>query len=156
MTDLLNIGNVRDPNTISEDVIYQYIQWGSQEIDAILSELYTTPFQEIADFQSVLYSDIDTYNPFIVLPVPAPLNVNDKIVLSDGTYSNNYYISEVIDSSTYATTLPINYSFMSGNRLLRVKFPDPIPWIAIRLSAANVYDKFYSAQVSPNISDYGK
>lgn len=45
---------------------------------------------------------------------------------------------------------------MSGNRIIRVKFPDPIPWITIRLSAANLYDKFYSAQVSPNISDYGK
>jgi len=34
-------------------------------------------------------------------------------------------------------------------------FPDPIPLVSARFAAANLYDKKFAAQVSPNMSQYG-
>ena len=37
-----------------------------------------------------------------------------------------------------------------------MKFPEPIRISSARLAAANIYDKFFSSQSSPNTSEYGK
>ena len=63
---LMNIGNVLDSNTIDIDIVDSYIRMADDEIDATLSQLYIVPFKEKIFFETILYSDIDDYNNYII------------------------------------------------------------------------------------------
>jgi hypothetical protein len=158
--NLLQIGNVRDKNNIPDSIVNQYIKWGDEEINAELSELYNTPFCETADFETTLVSDVSEYMPYIepylILEKNCALEIGDIILITDGTEEERVQIEDEIGDGIYSVYPPITYPFQSGTRVIRLKFPDPIPWVSVRLAAANVYDKYFAAQVSPNISDYGK
>jgi len=153
--NLLNIGSVRDKNVISDDIVQQFIRWSGQEIDAALSELYSTPLCELADFETTLAADIDEYNLYVILDKVAPLAVGDVILLADGDVSEKNEISEVVGDGVFEVAIPFDYEYSAGTRVLRLKYPDPIPWICSRLAAANIYDKYFASQASTNVSEYG-
>lgn len=152
----LQIGAVRDKNNISNDIVNQYIQWSGHEIDSHLSELYKTPLCELADFESTLFADLTEYNSYIILEQNCPLAAGDIFIITDGVFEERHEIDEALGDGIFSTVDAISYPFEQGTRILRVKFPDPIPFICSKLAAANIYDKYFAAQVSPNITDYGK
>lgn len=158
--DLLQIGNVRDKNNISDITVNQYIRWADEEINAELSQVYNTPFCELADFETTLVSDVSEYMPYIepylVLEKNCALSIGDTVLITDGTEEERVQIEDEMGDGIYSVIPPITYPFLSGSRVIRLKFPDPIPWTSIRLAAGNIYDKYFAAQVSPNISEYGK
>lgn len=154
--NLLQIGSIRDKNTISDIIVEQYIQWSGQEIDSHLSELYQTPLCELADFEGILQADIGEYNDYIVLERNCPLTAGDMILITNGEEEERYEIDESIGDGIFSTIETIIFPFEAESRVLRLKYPDPIPFICSRLSGANIYDKYFAAQASPNISDYGK
>ena len=153
--NLLNIGNTLDKNLVSSSNINYYIQLADSEIDAILSELYKTPFCEKCDFETVLYSSIDEYNSYIVIETYCPLAAGDIIILSDGTHEERHQIDEVIDGTTFSTVSEIQYFFQEDTRILRVAYPAPIRFISARIASANIYDKYFSSESSPNSSNFG-
>ena len=151
----LTIGAERDKNNVTDIIVNQYIQWAGQEIDAHISELYKTPVCELADFEGALYADLTEYNSYIVLEHNCPLAVGDTIVITDGYTSERHTIDDVLGDGIFSTTESIVYPFEQGTRVLRVKYPDPLPFICVRFAAANIYDKYFAAEVSPNVTDYG-
>jgi|TARA_Y100000310_G_scaffold345571_2_gene466756 hypothetical protein len=153
---LLEIGRVFDQNLVPTDVVEWYIARADEEINSYLSQLYKVPLCELADFESSLLADLDEYNTFIILTQPCPLNPGDIIILKYRTIEERHEIEAIIAEDTYSTVDPIQFAFSAGTRVVRVKFPEPIRIVSARMSAANVYDKHFAAQVSPNISDYGK
>jgi hypothetical protein len=156
--NLNQIGRVRDKNQIPDEIAEDFIRSAGNEIDSTLSGLYKVPFGEIADFEGKLFADITEYNFYIVLEKTSPLAKGDTVnlVTRDGTATERHVINEVIGNSVFSTIDPILFPFTVGSRILRVKYPDPIPWIAVRLACGNLFDKYFSAQVEPNISEYGK
>ena len=156
LENLLNVGNTLDNNLVSNDVINYYIQMADRETDASLSELYSTSFCEMANFETALYSDIYEYNSYIVLERPCPLAVGDQIIIVENSNEERHEIEEVVNPTIYATSEPIQYYFDAGARIIRVTYPDPIRFISARKSAANIYDKYFSAEVSPSTSTYGE
>jgi hypothetical protein len=154
--NLLQIGSVRDKNTIPDSIVEQYIQWAGQEIDSHLSEVYKVPLCELADFEGILQSDIGEYNDYIVLERNCPLTSGDEILITDGEEEERHEIDDSVGDGIFSTVETIIYPFEAGSRVLRIKYPDPIPFVCSRLAAANIYDKYFSSQVSPAISDYGK
>jgi len=154
--DLINVGNTLDNNLITTDNVNYYIQLADSEIDGILSQLYKAPFCEKVDFETTLYSSIDEYNTYIVLEHYCPLASGDIVLLTDGTIEERHVIDEVIDGSTFSTVSEIQYEFQAGTRILRVTFPPPIRFISARLASANIYDKYFSSESSPNASSFGE
>lgn len=154
-SDLVNVGNVLDKNLISTSNVDYYIQLADSEIDATLSELYKTPFCEKCDFETVMFSDIDEYNPYIVLEANCPLAAGDIVILTDGTNEERHQIDTVISGSTFSTVSEIQYYFAENTRILRVAYPPPVRFISARIASANIYDKYYSAESSPNTSGFG-
>lgn len=156
LSSLLNVGNVLDKNLVTTDNVNYYIQLADSEIDGFLSELYSTPFCERVDFETELYSDLDpSNNNYIVLEKYCPLAAGDIILLTDGTNEERHEISTVIGGDTFDTVSEIQYSFTAGTRILRVSYPPPIRFISARLASANIYDKYYSSESSPNTSTFG-
>jgi len=154
--DLINVGNTLDNNLVTTDNVNYYIQLADSEIDGILSQLYKSPFCEKVDFETTLYSSIDEYNSYIVLERYCPLASGDIVILTDNTIEERHVIDEVISGSTFSTVSEIQYEFQAGARLLRVTYPSPIRFISARLAAANIYDKYFSSESSPNTSDFGE
>jgi len=153
--NLLNVGNTLDKNLVTTDNVNYYIQLADSEIDAALSMLYKTPFCEKCDFETVLFSSIDEYNEYIVLERYCPLAAGDIVILTDGTHEERHEIDIVIDGKTFSTVSPIQYLFQEDTRILRVTYPPPVRFISARLASANIYDKYFSAESSPNTSNFG-
>ena len=160
LENLINVGNTLDKNQVTTDNINYYIQNASSEIDGILSELYSAPFCERVDFETELYASIDpdpsTNVNYIVLEKYCPLAAGDIFILTDGTNEERHEIAEVLGGDTFSTVSEIQYAFLVGTRLLRVAYPPPIRFISARLASANIYDKYFSSESSPNTSDYGE
>jgi len=152
---LLRVGRVLDKNTVPTDIIEQYIQFAGQEIDATLSHQYKTPFCEMADFETSLQSDIAEYNSYIILDKKCPLTSGDNIIITDGVNEERFTIEDMVASGVFSTVEEIFTSFNAGTRVIRVKYPDPIPLVCARLASADIYDKYFMAQVSPSKSEYG-
>lgn len=153
--NLLNVGNTLDKNLVTSDNVDYYIQLADSEIDAALSMLYKTPFCEKCDFETTLYSSLDEYNSYLVLERYCPLAAGDIIILTDGTHEERHQIDEVIDGKTFSTVSTIQYFFEEDTRILRVTYPPPVRFISARLASANIYDKYFSAESSPNTSSFG-
>ncbi len=155
--NLLNIGNTLDKNLVTTSNVNYYIQLADSEIDATLSMLYKTPFCEKVDFETELYSDLDpSNNNYIVLEKYCPLAAGDIVLITDGTNEERHVISEVIGGDTFETVTDIQYSFASGSRILRVTYPPPLRFVSARIASANIYDKYFSAEVSPAQSSFGE
>jgi hypothetical protein len=157
LQDLLNVGNTLDKNLISTDNVNYYIQLADSEIDGVLSQLYSTPFCEKVDFETELFADLDpSNNNYIVLERYCPLAAGDIVIITDGTNEERHEVSEVIGGDTFETTIDIQYSFVAGARILRVSYPPPIRFISARIASANIYDKYFSAESSANVSKFGE
>jgi len=158
--DLLRIGNTFDTNVIPEDIIDRYITWGDEEINAALSELYVTPFCELADFETGLLVDINEYNPYIITCKRCPFNIGDVVILIEGNFQERHIINEVIndvDRNIFGTEDAIIHNFsVNTTRIIRAKFPEPIALMSSRLAAANIYDKYFAAQSDPDESKFGQ
>jgi hypothetical protein len=163
--DLLKIGNTLDTNQVPTDTVLQYIAWADSEIDGGISSIYVTPLAEQSNFETTLFSNIETYsssmhdtNEYIITSDPSPFYLGDTVILSDGTHEEKHIISEIvdpIDSNVFATSEVISFAFAAGTRVLRVGYPSPIPVTSARLAAGNLYDKYFMAQSAPGKSDYG-
>ena len=156
-SNLLNVGNTLDKNLVTTDNVSYYIQLADSEIDGVLSQLYSTPFCETVDFETEMFSDLDpSNNNYIVLEKYCPLADGDIVLLTDGTNEERHEISEVIGGDTFETVTDIQYSFAAGTRILRVSYPPPIRFISARIASANIYDKYFSSESSPNTSSFGE
>jgi len=153
--NLLNVGNTLDNNLVNSDNVDYYIQLADSEIDAALSQLYKTPFCEKCDFETILYSSLDEYNSYLVLERYCPLAAGDIIILTDGVHEERHQIDAVIDGKTFTTVSAIQYFFEEDTRILRVTYPPPVRFISARLASANIYDKYFSSESSPNSSQFG-
>jgi hypothetical protein len=157
---LIRIGNTLASNNVTDDIVNQYIAWADDNIDSVLSELYVTPLKEIIDFETTLFSNIDEYNRYLITAEAAPFEEGDTITLFDGTHNERVVIESIVDTpdrNIFATREPIGYNFQADNtRVLRVRYSAPITLSSARIAAANIYDKYFASQSSPNESDYGK
>ncbi len=157
LSNLLNVGNNLDKNLVTTENVNYYIQLADSEIDGVLSKLYATPFCEKVDFETELFSDLDpSNNNYIVLEKNCPLAAGDIVLLTDGTNEERHEVSEVIGGATFDTATDIQYSFGAGTRVLRVSYPPPIRFMSARIASANIYDKYFSSESSPNTSNFGE
>ena len=160
--DLMKIGNSLDTNLIPEATVEQFIQFADSEIDAQLSTMYSTPLQEFANFETILYVDIDSSSlgGYIVTTNKSPFYPGDNIILTDSENTERYVIDTIVDNVTkniFTTTEPILVDFKAiETRIIRVAYPNPIPLISARRAGANIYERYFASQSSPNESEYGK
>lgn len=154
---LTDIGRKMNTGTIPPEIVAYFIQQADDMINAALSQQYVVPLQEKCDLEMELVSSVDEYNASIQLTRAGALSSGDVLVFTDGTNTERTVVNEVIDVQTVSLVDSLTNLYDSANtRVLRVKFPDPIPLIATKIAAAHVYKKFFSAQADPNKTEYGE
>lgn len=156
---LININNERDLNRISDDLVEFFISSADTQINGILSQMYMTPLKKCSDGQWDLDADINEYNQIVEITDATSLVSSNEVVIrnEDTGEEETHIVNQVIDQHSFTTVSPITTTFEGDNiRVTRVQFPPPISQISARMAASFIYDKYFSAQNSPNVSDYGK
>jgi hypothetical protein len=155
---LTSIGRSRRLGLIPDDDVLYYIRLSDAHINAALSQQYAMPLKEIADFETTLSESIDEYTDNLQITNWSLLTPGDTLVVTDGDVTEKVEISEIdLTTGEITTAVDIGDVFDSSNtRVLRVKFPDPIPFISARLTAAAIYDRIAKAQNEPGKSDYSE
>lgn len=175
---LINIGEVRDLNRISNDLVEFYISLADSEINGILSQQYFTPFSKCQDGQWNLEedinppicptsegstesgSDVSTPDDQVVISDATALIPGDEVLIIDDItgQKERVIVAEIIDQNTFMTEEAIEGTFLTIDniRVTRIKFPPPLNQISARYAASFIYDKYFASQSSPNVSDYGK
>jgi hypothetical protein len=151
---LTAIGRKLKLDLITEDDANFYLQLADSHINSSLSQQYVTPIREVCD-EFELETDINEYTSTISASWVGIFTPGDQFVLTDGvTISQAEVLS--ISGLEITTRDPIYDLFIaSETRVLRIKYPDPIRFIAARIAAATIYDKYAKAQVEPGKSEFG-
>jgi hypothetical protein len=159
---LIAIGNTRNANEIPDDTVNQYIRWADDEIDSNLTEMYRVPLFKTSHGEWELEQDIDEYNPTnIVVSDATNLVPGDEILIIstafDPPIKERHIVKEIIDDDEFTVVEPIFTNFPAGEetRIVRIGFPPAIVLVSARRATSNLFDKYYAAQASPDISDYG-
>lgn len=156
---LINFGQSLDKNLINDDIMNQHINIADTFINSVLSVLYKTPLKEVADLECKIAVDIDPYNNDVILISPQA-NVflpGDIIIITDGIYEEKKTVESVSGDNILQLISPVDGIYSADStRILRVRFPDPIPNISARLAAASIYDRHFSAQSTAQTSDFSK
>jgi hypothetical protein len=155
----MNFGATLDKNLISDTVMNQHINIADTFINSVLSTMYKTPLKEIADIECKLAVDIDVYGSDVILVSPQA-NVfvpGDIIVITDGIYEEKRVITSISGDNILQFAEGITGMFSADiTRVLRVRFPDPIPNTSARLAAASIYDRYFSSQSTSQNSEFAK
>jgi hypothetical protein len=159
---LINIGNDRNLNLVTEDIVKQYITYADSQIDGILSQQYEVPLKKcfIATYE---VSSSSVGDATIVLAVSHDLIVGDEIVLRNeaaGT-AETHTVQTVTDTTTIEMNDVLESYYLEASEYLNVylaksAYPHPINQISSRFAASFIYDKYFAAQADPNTSNYGK
>ena len=172
---LTQIGRTRDPNSIPTEIVLQYLEIADQEIDSVLSQQYYTPFTKCSYGQWYLESDIPgdagdgggsgsdgttstSHNQVTIGDTSVLIEGDVLIIHNDITgEEETVIVATKVDQYSFMVTADIHTTFLAsdGVRVIRSSFPPPLTWISARLAAANIYDKYFSAQSAPNVSEYG-
>ncbi len=155
--DLINVGDVRNLNRITNDLVNFFIETADTFIDGALSQLYQLPLQKAANGQWTLDADLDEYNQVVEISDATALVPGNEIVIIDGSVQEIAIVDTIIDQNSFLTLTPIATTFSGSDiRVIRIQFPPPISQVSARLAAGYIYDKYFSAQNSVNTTEYGK
>jgi hypothetical protein len=153
----LNNPNGNAVTTYNLDDVNFYIRQAEALIDAALSQQYLVPLKALTSLEMQLLYDINEYNDVLFTNRAYNLTPGDQLFLIDTSTGENEQV-EVDDISGTEVTLlyPIQNNYSAAyTRILLVKFPDPIPYLAARFGCAMLYDKYAQAQSVPVKTEYG-
>lgn len=156
---LIDIGARLNTNVVPTTDVDYYIQLSDAHINSALSQQYVTPLIEKVDVEMKLLADFDEYGmgPTVGLDRAGVLSPGDILVITDGVNSDRVTVASIDDFQTIEIVETINNIYTAANtRVLRVKFPDPIPYISAKLAAAAIFKKYFMAQVEPGKTEYGE
>lgn len=146
-------------DTVPDDVLYQFIRYADQNIDASISNLYRVPVERVNEGTFDLAVDITAGDTQAILRDATKFIVDDLVLIrdDDNVTSQEMTVQAIPNEATLEFTGPVTDSYLAVDaRVERIRYPDPLPKISARLAAAAIYDKYFAAQVEGNQSDYGK
>ena len=144
-------------DTVTDDDINQYRRWTDQTIDAALSSIYRVPFKRVNCGSYDLAMDITAGDSQAILNDATGFIPDDVVLIRDDTNWQEMVIATVPNDITITFTLPVINSYLAvSTKIERIRYPNPLPTISARLTAATLYDKFFASQVEGNESDFGK
>lgn len=158
LQNLLNIGATRSLNNVSDELVNQYIMYAQSMIDGVLSQQYAVPFRECfinswPVSSAVLGSDV------VVFANAPLLEAGQTVILRNETTGVSETMTvESLSGASVTFTANITESDLELDNTVAMQpgYPPPIPQIAARIAASFLYDRLFSAQSDPNVSNYGK
>jgi len=140
--------------TFDIDSVNYYILQAESHIDAALKQQYEVPLCPKVSFRSGLLMDMDEYTVSPLLSRSVNMLPGDQVVFIQ---NGNEEIAEVASISGSVVTFVNDLAglYTTNDKVLVIKFPDPIPYVCARLACAMFYDKWARAQSEPMKTEYG-
>jgi hypothetical protein len=157
--NLINFGNTLDKNLITDEIMNQHINIADTFINSALSVLYKTPLKEIADLECKMAVDVDAYNGelYLISPQANVFVPGDIVVVIDGVFDEKHVVTSVLNDNTLMLDGNLNGFYSAETtRILRVRFPDPVPNTSARLAAASIYERYFGSQSTVQTSEFAK
>ena len=144
-------------SVLTTDEAIRYIRFAENEVDSRLRPYYVCPLRRVKSYETEILGNVSA-------GTNVEVRVNDAGVFSEGQMIRLQGPSDMetdeIGSIKNQTTLVINtvkYSYATyESKISILEFPDPVPLITTRLAISYAFDQLFSADQSPNISEYGK
>ena len=136
--------------------VIRFIRFAEQEVDSKLRPYYVVPLRRVKTFETEILGNVSD-------GTDVDVRVNDTGVFAQGQMVRLQGQSQMevdeIGSIKNLTTLVIDrvkYDYETyESKISILEFPDPVPLITARLAVSYAFDQLFSADQSPNISDYG-
>jgi hypothetical protein len=157
--NLINFGNTLDKNLITDEIMNQHINIADTFINSALSVLYKTPLKEIADLECKMAVDVDAYNGelYLISPQANVFVPGDVVVVIDGVFEEKHVVNSILSDNTLMLDSNLSGFYSAETtRILRVRFPDPVPNTSARLAAASIYERYFGAQSTVQTSEFAK
>lgn len=156
-------------DTISTEVANKYLQYAAQFVDSKLSGIYLTPLERVEAARSTIVSNMLPSSTDVMVDDITKFRVGACVRLSD---TNGEEISRIRDipenfdegdgpkcNVRHLTLVsPTVNAYDSGSKatIQMLMFPDPISIMTARFAVSFMFDRLYTTDGSPDISNYGK
>jgi len=134
-----------------------YIGYAQEYIDARLRPFYSCPLRRIKTFEGELYADVSHGSDVsITVRFSGPFNKGESVRLQDKEKMEIVIVKEVTDTTIFVAETVV-YDYSATNSLVSIiEYPDPIRIVTARMACSIVLDRLFSAEQSPDVSQYGK
>jgi hypothetical protein len=147
--------------TVDSKTAGRFIEFSTQHIDSRLRPVYVVPLRRIKVIQTNLLEDARANSKDIQVYDNGTFTVGSLLRFSDSTGTELHEILSLPDEPnnihTVSLTTGLSRVFRATDtRVSMVEFPDPIPIMCARITAATILDRQYTAEQEPDVSTYGK
>ena len=156
-------------SNITPDQAKQYIQYAEQYIDGRLRQIYITPLRRIKTYETEVLSDL-THGSSVTVSVhdsgafssgssisTTNLGGGDLVRLQDNNGMETATVSSIGNLTSVVVDAITNDYLVTANALISIlRYPEPIPTITARLACSYILDRLFTAEQSPDVSQYGK
>jgi len=172
----ITIGNVTayspnqaNPSTISVDTANRFLYYASQYVDSRLTPYYLTPLKQIVEARRPIISNMLPGSNDVMVEDVLPFMGGMGVRLKDDNGEELNTIREVAEnfdegdgprpnrrhiSLLYQTTNA--YDSGSHARLEILSYPHPVTPMTAKFAVSFMYDKIFSADAAPDLSNFGK
>jgi len=172
----ITIGDITAVNTlsgsrssISTDAARTYLQYAAQFVDSKLSGLYLTPLRRVVEARSPIISNMMPSSTDVMVDDVVKFRVGSCVRLVD---TNGDEVNKIKDipvdfdegngllCNTRHITLntPSLNAYDSGSKatIEMLIYPDPISAMTARFAVSFMFDRLFTTDGSPDVSNYGK
>ena len=143
-------------SSMSEIEAIEFIKFAEQEVDSRLRPFYIVPLRRIKSFETNILNNIFAGSDVIVSVHDSGLfSRAQRVRLQSSESFEDVYIKSINGNDIVINQVNNDY-IVSESKISILEFPDPIPIITARLAVSYAFDRLFSAEQSPNISEYGK
>jgi hypothetical protein len=136
----------------------KYIRFATQEIDGRLKAYYVCPLRKVNIFQTDVMESITSGDDVEIHAYSASNFINGQTVrINNGIAMETAIVKDTIDDNALVLNKVVNdYDIFDGDITISIiSFPEPISIIAARLAVSYAFDPLFSAEQSPDTSQYG-
>jgi hypothetical protein len=156
-------------DTISTEVANKYLQYAAQFVDSKLSGIYLTPLERVNVANSKIISNMMPSSCDVMVDDIVKFRVGACVRLSDTNGSEIGKVKEIPENFDEGDGLVCNtrhitlssptinaYDSGSDATIEMLIYPDPVSVMTARFAASFMFDRLYTTDGSPDVSNYGK
>lgn len=172
----ITIGDITGINTIqgnrssiSTDVAKKYLDYAAQYVDSKLSGLYLTPLRRVVEARSTIISNMLPSSTDVMVQDITKFREGACVRLADTNGDEVGKIKEIpgnfdegsglLCNTRHLTLLtPTINAYDSGSDAIieMLVYPDPISVMTARFAVSFMFDRLFTTDGSPDVSNYGK
>jgi len=144
-------------SNITPDEARHYIEYATQYVDSRLRPFYLCPLRRIKSFETELSGTVSPGSS-----VSASVRDSGSFMIGQlcRLQNSNSYETTVVESvpdiQTVVLTIVTGTYAPDDSIISVIEYPDPIPLIVARMASSYLLDRLFTAEQSPDVSNYGK